>query len=128
MSELKISFLNVGHGDFCYCETPFGENMIIDCGAEDGLIVPSEFLSKVATIHELQISHPHTDHFLDIEELSKKEIKSFRCPNPNLFEDKKIGWRKSDVNKIKKLKKLHEDIRADNDAIQGKNGFEHFVY
>lgn len=128
MSELKISFLNVGHGDFCYCETPLSENMVIDCGSEKDAVVPSEFLNKVKKIDELQISHPHTDHFLDIEELSKKEIKSFRCPDPNSFDDKKIGWKKSDESKIKKLKELYKKTKADNDAIQVKNGFGHCIY
>ena len=126
MAELKISFLNVGHGDFCYCETPLAQNMIIDCGSGD--IIPSNFLSKVTTIHELQISHPHTDHFLDIEEISKKTIKSFRCPNPDSFEDKAIGWKKSDAGKIKKLKELYKKIPTDNDAVTVKDGFEHWIW
>lgn len=128
MSELKIAFLNVGHGDFCYCETPNSENMIIDCGSEKDAVVPSEFLKKVSTINELQISHPHTDHFLDIEEISKKEIKSFRCPNPNSFENSKIGWKKSDESKIKKLKELYRTIKPDDGAIQITNGFGHWLY
>jgi beta-lactamase superfamily II metal-dependent hydrolase len=126
MAELKISFLNVGHGDFCYCETPFNQTMIIDCGSGD--VVPSKFLNKVSIINELQISHPHTDHFLDIEEISKKTIKSFRCPNPNSFDDKSIGWKKSDESKIKKLKELHKNIKTDNDAITVGNGFRHLVW
>ena len=31
MAILKVSFLDVGHGDFIYCETPLDDNMIIDC-------------------------------------------------------------------------------------------------
>lgn len=110
--DLKVSFLDVGHGEFCYCETPYGHSMIIDCGSGD--VVPSQFLSKISVIDELQISHPHTDHFEDIHEISKKNIKSFRCPNPNSFNEKAIGWKKNDQGKIKKLKEVYKTIKVDN--------------
>lgn len=126
MMDLKISFLNVGHGEFCYCETPYGQSMIIDCGS--GSVTPSHFLSKIDIIDELQISHPHTDHFDDIEEISKKDIRSFRCPNPNSFEDKTIGWKKNDQSKIKKVRELYKHVKPNNTAIKSDSTFSHLVW
>jgi len=37
MANLKISILNVGHGDFIYSTTPLGDNLVIDCG-NDGVM------------------------------------------------------------------------------------------
>lgn len=126
MTNLKISVLNVGHGDFIYAETPLGNNLVIDCGSGD--IVPSFLLREVSAISELQISHPHTDHFDDIISLSKKKILSFRCPSLNNFSDDVIGWRTSDKDKIKKLRELSGSIRADNSAVAVGNGFSHTVW
>lgn len=126
MPNLKISFLDVGHGDFVYCETPFNENMIIDCGYGD--VVPSKFLSKIAIINELQITHPHTDHFDDIIDISTKTIKSFRCPTTTLFKDEKIGWRKNDAKKIQKLRDIEKIIPLDNGAIKTDSSFSHLVW
>lgn len=83
MSELKIWFLDVGHGDCSYIELPNGARMMIDCGCgEDHW--PSKLLkyykvNKVENpapipnhpsgyaIDNLVISHPHGDHIGDIE-------------------------------------------------------------
>jgi beta-lactamase superfamily II metal-dependent hydrolase len=126
MANLKISFLDVGHGDFIYCETPLGENMLIDCGYGD--VIPSKFLSKVTTINELQISHPHTDHFDDIIDVSTKTIKSFRCPKTTLFKDDKIGWKKKDADKLKKLREIEKNVPVDNNAIKTDKTFDHIVW
>lgn len=32
MADLRIGFLDVGHGDFIYATTPLGANLIIDVG------------------------------------------------------------------------------------------------
>jgi competence protein ComEC len=128
MDNLKISILNVGHGDFIYATTPLGNNLVIDCGNDGGDISPAKFLSKISTIDELQISHPHTDHFGDIIALSEKNIRSFRCPSLEKFTDKAIGWRDQDVLKIKKLRYLKQSINADNNAVQCDANFGHCVY
>jgi competence protein ComEC len=127
MAKLKIAILNVGHGDFVYAVSPTGHNLIIDCGDGEE-IVPSKFLSKVASISELQVSHPHTDHFSDIAALSTKTIHSFRTPNPNNFEEKLIGWRKSDSSAIRTLKSLYGKNKADNNAVPFGGGFSHTVW
>jgi len=59
MADLRIGFLDVGHGDFIYATTPLGANLIIDVGTGD--VVPSIFLSEISAISELQVSHPHTE-------------------------------------------------------------------
>jgi beta-lactamase superfamily II metal-dependent hydrolase len=126
MPSLKVAFLDVGHGDFAFSQTPLGDYLVIDMGTGD--VVPSRFLSKVATISELQVSHPHTDHFDDIVEMSKKTISSFRCPNLDRFEDKVIGWRKNDKVKIAKLREMKSKIAANNGAVRSGSGFTHTVW
>ena len=126
MSALKIAFLDVGHGDFVYATTPLGDSLIIDVGSGD--VVPSKFLSKVSTISEVQVSHPHTDHFDDIVAVSKKTIKSFRCPFLDKFSDESIGWKKSDKVKIAKLREMKKNLSADDKAVSVGNGFDHTVW
>lgn len=126
MPEMKVSFLDVGHGDFSFAISPFGHNLIIDVGYGD--VIPSVFLKNINTIHELQISHPHTDHFDDIINISKKSILSFRCPNLDSFKDNVIGWKKSDKNKINRLREIKRTIAANNDAVLNGNNFAHTVW
>lgn len=82
MADLKIWFLDVGHGDCAYIELPNGARMMIDCGcgAEHW---PSKLLNyykvnKIDSpapipnhptgyaIDNLVITHPHGDHIGDI--------------------------------------------------------------
>jgi competence protein ComEC len=126
MGCFRIAFLDVGHGDFSYAETPLGDNLIIDLGSGD--VVPSRYLSKVTDVSELQISHPHTDHFDDITAVSGKAIKSFRCPNPDRFTDQSIGWKNGDKVKIAKLRELKRTVAADNKAVRVGSGFDHTVW
>lgn len=130
MNKLKISVLNVGHGDFISITSPNGEELVIDCGSGDNEreVTPSKFLNKIETIHELQISHPHTDHFDDLINICDKEIKSFRCPSLDKFEDEHIGWKKQDKDKVAKLRELKNSLKSDNDAVPFKNGFGHTVW
>jgi competence protein ComEC len=128
MANLKISILNVGHGDFIYATTPLENKIVIDCGNDGGDVSPAKFLSPISTIDELQISHPHTDHFGDIIALSGKTIRSFRCPSLEKFTDKTIGWRDQDAAKIAKLRSLKKSINADNSAVQCDENFDHWVY
>ena len=126
MPSLRASFLDVGHGDFMYAETPLRDSLIIDIGSGD--VVPSKFLNKVSVIDELQVSHPHTDHFDDIIAISKKTIKSFRCPSLTGFTDQIIGWKKSDKVKIAKLREMKKNLKADNKAVSVGSGFDHTVW
>lgn len=126
MSMLKVAFLDVGHGDFIYATTPLGDNLIIDIGSGD--VVPSDFLNKVSTISEVQVSHPHTDHFDDIVAISKKTIASFRCPSLDRFSDNSIGWKKSDKIKITELRKMKRTLAAYDSAVSVGGGFSHTVW
>ena len=126
MAKLKVAFLDVGHGDFAYAVTPYGHNLVIDVGTGD--VMPSKFLATVKTIDELQISHPHTDHFDDIVAISKKSINSFRCPNLDKFADRVIGWKKNDKNKIAAIRKLKTSIATNNNAVRVGDGFSHTVW
>jgi competence protein ComEC len=126
MSRLKISILDVGHGDFIYAVSPLGNNMVIDCGSGD--IIPSSFLATIQTIDELQITHPHTDHFDDIIKISKKNIRSFRCPSLDNFTDLNIGKNKYDREKINKLRELKRTISKNDDAVVSGSTFSRGVY
>jgi beta-lactamase superfamily II metal-dependent hydrolase len=127
MASLKISILNVGHGDFIYAVTPLGENLVIDCGSGND-VVPSAFLSRVVAISELQVSHPHIDHFQDIIALSSKRISSFRCPNLQRFSDAVISWRSEDADKIRALRNMQSTIQANNNAVRSDANFNHSVW
>jgi len=128
MPILKISVLNVGHGDFIYAETPLGNNLVIDCGNDGGDVSPSRFLEKVSKIDELQISHPHTDHFGDIIEISKKTINSFRCISLEKFDDEVIGRQNNDQDKINALRVLKEIIAPNNSAVSCDNNFWRSIF
>jgi len=126
MSKLKISILDVGHGDFIYVNSPLGNNIVIDCGSGD--VVPSTFLKNIHVIDELQISHPHTDHFDDLVDVSKYSIHSFRCPAIDSFSDKTIGWKKYDKEKINKLRELKRTITVNKNAVVGSFNFSYSVF
>ncbi len=85
MADLKIWFLDVGHGDCAYAELPNGARMMIDCGCGDDHW-PSRLLKhykltkgenpapipnhpSLYALDKLVISHPHGDHFADIESI-----------------------------------------------------------
>lgn len=82
MAELKIWFLDVGHGDCAYAELPNGARMMIDCGGADHFpsklfkyhqITKSESPAPIPNhptgyaLDNLIITHPHGDHIEDIE-------------------------------------------------------------
>lgn len=87
MSELKIWFLDVGHGDCSYIELPNGAKIMIDCGSGDDQW-PSKFLNHYQInksnpapipncygsygLDRLVITHPHGDHIGDIETIYKE--------------------------------------------------------
>jgi beta-lactamase superfamily II metal-dependent hydrolase len=84
MAELKIWFLDVGHGDSAYVELPNGARMMIDCGCGDNhwpstllkkyditqknpVQIPGE--SRHYGLDNLIITHPHGDHLADIQRI-----------------------------------------------------------
>jgi competence protein ComEC len=82
MAELKVWFLDVGHGDCTYVLFPNGAKMLIDCG-DSGDHWPSRLLKHTGLtrpggrtpgeeerkdiLDYLVITHPHADHMEDIE-------------------------------------------------------------
>lgn len=83
MSVLKIWFLDVGHGDCAYLELPNTARMMLDCGGGEERW-PSRLLKhykltkgenpapipnhpNLYALDNLLISHPHGDHFSDIQ-------------------------------------------------------------
>lgn len=128
MSNLKISVLDVGHGDFIYAESPKGHTLVIDCGLDGGDVSPAKFLSRVSTIDELQISHPHTDHLSEIAAMRKKTINSFRCVDLARFKDESIGWRTKDAAAIKALREMQATIAKNDAAVATGDSFEHNVF
>jgi len=85
MADLKVWFLDVGHGDCAYMELPNGARMMIDCGCgEDhwpSLLLKYHKITRVENptpysteyskygLDKLVISHPHGDHLTDIESI-----------------------------------------------------------
>src|SRR5690349_13874806 len=85
MAELRIYFLDVGHGDCAFIELPNGARMMIDCGcgvdqwpskllkhfkvtaSENPIVIPNLFAKY--GLDNLVISHPHGDHLADIESI-----------------------------------------------------------
>lgn len=85
MVDLKIWFLDVGHGDCAYAELPNGARMMVDCGCDDDhwpskmlkyyeitkdanpVPLPNHSHPSGYAIDQLVISHPHGDHISDIE-------------------------------------------------------------
>ncbi len=83
MAELKIWFLDVGHGDCAYIELPNGARMMIDCGCgenhwpskllkhykitknENPVSIPND--NRKYGLDNLVLTHPHGDHIADIE-------------------------------------------------------------
>lgn len=113
-SELKIWFLDVGHGDCSYIQFPNGARMMIDCGGGDNnwpskllshsnitreaAPIPLEGIGNKYALDNLLISHPHGDHLSDIESIHKKIGFYSLTGGYNNFidkiEDEKIDFRK----------------------------------
>ena len=67
---LRVTFIDVGHGDSILIEFPGGKRMLIDGGGfyEDSfdvgrnVVAPVLWKKKIATLHYLVLTHPHPDH------------------------------------------------------------------
>ncbi|MFH0772526.1 MAG: DNA internalization-related competence protein ComEC/Rec2 [Candidatus Omnitrophota bacterium] len=63
--RLKVTFLDVGHGDSAFIEFPRGGNMLIDGGNEDAgrnVILPFLRNKGVYLIDAVVLTHPDSDH------------------------------------------------------------------
>ncbi|MFO8088443.1 MAG: DNA internalization-related competence protein ComEC/Rec2, partial [Desulfatiglandaceae bacterium] len=69
--DLRITFLDVGHGNAAVIEMPGGAEMVIDGGGFPGgsfdtgemLIAPFLRSRKIMSVDYMVLSHPQTDHF-----------------------------------------------------------------
>ena len=69
-----MTFFDVGQGDSCLIQTPFGQDILIDGGPDKSVI---QKLSKAMpfydrTIDMIIITHPHADHITGIIEVLQK--------------------------------------------------------
>ena len=123
MAELKIWFLDVGHGDCSYIELPNGARMMIDCGCgedhwparllkhykvtktQNPVPIPND--SKKYGLDNLVITHPHGDHIMDIEAIHDEIGFFLLTGNYNGFIDEipveQIDFRKRGQNATKKF-------------------------
>jgi competence protein ComEC len=71
--ELRITILDVGHGDCILVQAPGGRTMLVDAGGRYGqeasswdvgsqVVVPALMARRVRQIDVLVITHPHEDH------------------------------------------------------------------
>ena len=63
-NKLEIAFLDVGQGDACLIKTPFGQNILIDGGADYKVIeeLEKELQWWDRAIDLMILTHPHDDH------------------------------------------------------------------
>jgi competence protein ComEC len=77
--DLRITFLDVGHGNAAVIEMPGGEQMVVDGGGFPGgsfdtgerLIAPFLRSRKIMSIDYMVLSHPQTDHFGGLRFIAK---------------------------------------------------------
>lgn len=141
MSELKIYFLDVGHGDCSYVELPNGAKQMIDCGSGVNHW-PSKLLNyfrvnKKNPVHipnnsgnyglnNLVITHPHGDHIGDIEAIHDEIGFYTLTGNYSSFIDRiaidQIDFRKRGQNAARKfveiVKEYTEKCDSKNDLIK----------
>lgn len=76
MSTMKIVVWDVNHGNSIWIQTPNERDVLIDCGSNDTTdFSPARYLkSKGRSLDYLIVSHPHTDHIRDIENIIENII------------------------------------------------------
>jgi len=72
MSGMEIVVWDVNHGNAIWIQTPNGKDVLLDCGCNGTTdFSPAIHLeSEGRTIDYLIVSHPHTDHIQDIENIA----------------------------------------------------------
>jgi len=72
--DLIVDFLNVGQGDAILIQTPFGQNILIDGGPDDGVIqeLGRELPWWDRQIDLMILTHPHDDHVAGLVEVLKR--------------------------------------------------------
>lgn len=126
--ELKIWFLDVGHGDCAYIQLPNGARMMIDCGCgtdhwpskmlksygitADSNPVAIPDIKKKYGIDNLVITHPHGDHIADIaaihDDIGFYMLTGGYSDFIDDIEIEKIDFRKRGKDAAEKFKKVVE--------------------
>jgi competence protein ComEC len=70
--NISFTFIDVGQGDAAYISTTDGENILIDCGPENGAIDTFITNRNISKIDLLIISHNHADHIGGLTSLAHK--------------------------------------------------------
>jgi len=71
MPTMNIVVWDVNHGNSIWVQTPNNKDVLIDCGSNDTTdFSPALYLkNKGRSLDYLIVSHPHTDHIQDIENI-----------------------------------------------------------
>jgi len=76
--ELKITFLDVAHGDAVFIQFPGGETALVDTGPKNNSVLQYIWHEGKTRIDAMVITHPHSDHFggaVDI--INKCSVRNF---------------------------------------------------
>jgi len=139
----------VGHGICAFVRTPSRDGMLIDCGgsheiidALDEYLLPScrehenGFLDETRTAQVL-ISHPHVDHFLQIERAKQLRPCFWTCPHDKDsllgYPDERLDWQLvSNPDGSKDLEEAYRDAYSKRvlplQAFVPANEIPHFSY
>lgn len=80
--RLEIRAYEVGHGSSIWVSTPSGINLVIDLGrAEHFSPLVDMYNRGVRTIDALIVTHPHADHFKDLDNLGYFTVSRFFRPS-----------------------------------------------
>lgn len=71
LTQLQVTFINVGQGDSALIQTPSGKTMLVDAGPPDGAdaicrLLDNEGISRIDT---LVLTHPDADHIGGAEQI-----------------------------------------------------------
>lgn len=104
-----VWLFNVGRGLCAFIRTPLNQGILIDCGSSEDFspirfirhkIFPRLDSCKGHKIAQVVISHPHVDHFSDINLLLPKEAKEnifnpylLTCPHDK-SDDEALNWKR----------------------------------
>jgi len=113
--ELLVVIWNVQHGSAVLIRTPNGKIILVDLGKcvhpkdSNKKFSPIDHIKKryrISTIDLVVVSHPHYDHFEDILELRKVEVKRFITPTHIPRKLVLSGVRKSALSQFKEYLRL----------------------
>lgn len=90
MNEMKMTVWDVGAGNAISLELPNGRLVMVDAGASDTCSPVAILQHKYSTIDTLIITHPHTDHFKDLETIQKLGMMPTVLVRPKHLTDKQI--------------------------------------